>query len=69
MATNTSNSRIPDTGSSVRFVRWNIKGMGRPIKRLRVFSHLKRLQADIVFLQGAHMRTTDQVRLQMPMGF
>lgn len=61
MSTNTGNS-----GSHVNFVSWNIKGMGSPIKRSRVFIHLKRLNADIVFLQQTHIRTTDQVRFKCP---
>lgn len=52
--------------SSVRFVSWNIKGLGSAVKRSRVFSHLKRLKSDIVFLQETHMRTRDQIRLRCP---
>lgn len=54
------------TSPTVRFVSWNIKGLGGAIKRCRVFSHLKRLKPDIVFLQETHMRNKDQVRLKCP---
>ena len=66
MTANISNSGIPQFGSSVRFVSWNVKGMGSPIKRSRIFAHLKRLKPDLVFLQETHMRTKDQVRLKCP---
>ena len=66
MASNSSMSDISHIGSSVRFLSWNIKGMGSPIKRSRIFTHLKRLKADLVFLQKTHMRTKDQVRLKCP---
>lgn len=51
------------SGSNVRFISWNIKGLGCAVKRCRVFSHLKRLKPDIVFLQETHMRNKDQVCL------
>lgn len=67
MVTNASNNAdIPHFGSSVRFLSQNIKGMGSPIKRSRIFAHLKRLKPDLVFLQETHMRTKDQVRLKCP---
>lgn len=66
MASNPSTSDTPHIESSVRFLSWNIKGMGSPIKRSRIFAHLKRLKADQVFLQETHMRTKDQVRLECP---
>lgn len=45
------NSRNPGNGSSIRFLSWNIKGMGNPVKRSKVFTHLKRHNTDIAFLQ------------------
>lgn len=64
MAANASTADITNTQTSVRLLSWNIKGMGSPIKRSRIFAHLKRLKADLVFLQETHMRTKDQVRLR-----
>ena len=54
------------SGPNVRFISWNIKGLGCAVKRCRVLSHLKRLKPDIVFLQETHMRNKDQVRLKCP---
>lgn len=51
---------------NARFVSWNIKGLGSAVKRSKVFSHLKRLKPDIVFLQETHMRNNDQTRLRCP---
>ena len=44
------------TSPNVRFISLNMKGLGGAVKRCRVFSHLKRLKPDIVFLQETHMR-------------
>lgn len=40
--------------------------MGNPVKRSKVFTHLKRLNSDIVFLQETHLRTKDHHRLHCP---
>lgn len=49
---------------TVRFLTWNIKGMGNPIKRSKIFSHLKRLNTDIAFLQETHLRNQDHLKLK-----
>ena len=50
----------------VRFISWNVKSMNGPVKRSRVFTHLKNLKADIMFLQETHLKTTDHARLHKP---
>ena len=55
-----------DNGSTTRFLSWNVRGLNSPIKRSKVLSHLKRLNADIVFLRETHLRDRDQVRLKSP---
>ena len=50
--------------SQVRFVSWNVKGLNGPVKRSRVFSHLKSINADILFLQETHLRLKDHTRLR-----
>ena len=50
--------------NSIRFLSWNVKGTGHPIKRSRVLLHLKHLKTDIAFIQETHMRNTDHVRLR-----
>ena len=52
--------------SNLKFISWNIKGLGSAVKRSKVFSHLKRLKPDIVFLQETHMRANDHMRLRCP---
>ncbi len=54
------------TYAAVRFVSWNIKGLGSPVKRSRVFSHLKHLEPDLVLLQETHVQTKGQT--EMPLG-
>lgn len=48
----------------VRLISWNVKGLNGQLKRARVFSHLRGLQADITFLQETHLRVSDQCRLR-----
>ncbi len=49
---------------NINFVSWNVQGMGHPIKRGKVFAHLKSLSADIIFLQETHIRPNEQQRLR-----
>ena len=49
---------------SVRFISWNVRGLGGPTKRSRVFSHLKSLKTDIAFLQETHLSVNDHTRLR-----
>ncbi len=57
---------IAGSGTPLRFISWNIRGMGNPVKRSKVFTHLKRLNSDIVFLQETHLRIKDHHRLHCP---
>lgn len=50
-------------GSSIRLVSWNVRRLGGPIKRSKVFSHLKGLNTDIAFLQETHLRINDHYRM------
>jgi len=50
--------------SAIRFVTWNINGMGSPIKKSKIFAHLKRLNTDIAFLQETHLRNQDHLKLK-----
>lgn len=52
-----------DDGHPVRFISWNVKGLNGPVKRTKVFSHLKQLKPDILFLQETHLRVEDHNRL------
>uniref|UniRef100_A0A3Q3A000 Reverse transcriptase domain-containing protein n=1 Tax=Kryptolebias marmoratus TaxID=37003 RepID=A0A3Q3A000_KRYMA len=51
-------------GDSLRFVSWNVKGLNSPIKRKKVFNHLKHLNPKIAFLQETHLKLSDQLRLR-----
>lgn len=46
-------------GTSLWFISWNIKGMGHPVKRSKVLTHLKQLKSSIVFLQETHLQIED----------
>lgn len=41
-----------------------MKGLGHVIKRGRVFSHLKSLKSDIIFLQETHIGVNEQGKLK-----
>lgn len=47
-----------------KLTSWNVKGMGHPINRGRVFTHLKSLSADIVSLEETHIKHSEQWRLR-----
>lgn len=53
--------------SSVNFVRWNVKSLNHPVKRKKLFTHLKELKIDIAFLQETHLRTMDLFRIKKGM--
>lgn len=43
-----------------------MRGLGGQIKRSKVFSHLKNISSDIIFLQETHLRISDHTRLRKP---
>ena len=51
---------------AIRFTSWNVRGLGGPTMRARVFSHLKAMATDIAFLQETHLRVCDHTRLRKP---
>ena len=55
-----------DTLRSIRLTSWNVRGLGGPIKRTKVLSHLKSVKTDIAFLQETHLRLCDHTRLRKP---
>lgn len=59
-------SQRGSSGSNIRFVSWNVRGLGGPVKRSKVFSHLKGLNTDIAFLQETHLCINDHCRLRKP---
>lgn len=48
----------------MQYTSWNTKGLNSAIKRGRVLAHLKKLKADIMFLQETHLRNQDHVCLR-----
>lgn len=38
-------------------------GLNHPVKRKKIFTHLKQLKTDIVFLQETHVRSSDNSKL------
>ena len=50
-------------GSPFKFVSWNVKGLNHPVKRKKIFTHLKQLKTDIIFLQGTHVRSSEYSKL------
>lgn len=50
--------------SGIRFICWNVKGLNGPVKRARIFNHLKYLQCEVAFLQETHLLVKDHVRLK-----
>ena len=50
--------------AATTLVSWNVRGLNHPVKRSKVFAHLKKLKADIVYLQETHLCQKDHTRLQ-----
>lgn len=48
----------------ITFTSWNCRGLGKSLKRGEVFSHLKSLSSDIMFLQETHIQPTEQRRFR-----
>lgn len=64
MSCDINNVRAEIGVTSTRFITWNVKGMNGSNKRAKIFSHLKRLNAEIIFLQETHLKIADQVRFR-----
>ena len=47
----------------LKIVSWNVKGLNHPVKRRRVFSHIKQFKPAFIFLQQTHIRGSDNTRL------
>lgn len=61
-----SMTNASDNINGIRFVTWNVKGVNNPNKRSKVFTHIKRLKSDIIFLQETHLRDKDHAKLRCP---
>lgn len=48
----------------LKYVTFNVKGLNSPIKRKRVYTYLKKLKADIVFLQETHLTASEHKKLK-----
>ena len=48
----------------ITLTSWNVKGLGNNIKYGKVFSHLKSLKADILFLQETHTIKITEYKLK-----
>lgn len=44
------------TGGNVTFCSWNVNGVNESVKRGKVLSHLRQIQADVIFLQETHLK-------------
>ena len=59
--------KVPYVNNTLDFmslVSWNVRGLGHPVKRGKVFSHLKSLKSDIIFLQETHVTATQHRKLR-----
>lgn len=55
---------LPPQGGGITFTSWNVRGLGHVLKRAKVFSHLKSLSADIIYLQETHISPTKEKLLR-----
>lgn len=40
------------TGGNLTFCSWNVNGINEPVKRGKVLSHFRQIQADVIFFTG-----------------
>lgn len=57
-------NNVNEKMAAIRFISWNVKGLNGPVKRARIFNHLKYLKCDVAFLQETHLLVKDHVRLK-----
>jgi len=50
--------------SSITFVTWNVRGFSSQTKKVKVFNHLNKLQADICLLQETHLSESDYNKIK-----
>lgn len=53
-------------GGKLNLISWNVRGLNSPVKRGKVYAHLKKLGAEIVFLQETHIKTTTKFSIKAP---
>ncbi|XP_055487032.1 tubulin alpha-1 chain-like, partial [Leucoraja erinacea] len=51
---------MANTNDTLRFVLWNVRGVGSPTKTDRIFAHLQQLKGDIFFIQETHLRNREK---------
>ena len=54
------------TLGSIKFISWNVKGLGTQVKTSRVLNHLFDLKSDVMFLQETHLTDSDLNRVRRP---
>lgn len=57
-------SSLSPQGGSLTLHSLNVRGLRTGLKRGKVFSHLKSLSGDIIFLQETHIKHAEQWRLK-----
>lgn len=50
--------------NSLKFISYNVKGLGNPIKRKKIFSQLKKLQCSLAMLQETHLSEKEHSKLK-----
>ena len=48
----------------INITSWNVRGLNNSSKRDKIFSHLRDLHADILFLQEMHIKHTEALKLR-----
>lgn len=55
---------ISSQGGDITLASWNVRGLNSQVKRAKVFSYLRSISADIIFLQETHIKNGEQNRLK-----
>lgn len=59
-----ASSMISSQGGDITLASWNVRGLNSQVKRAKVFSYLRSISADIIFLQETHIKNGEQNRFK-----
>lgn len=59
-----AHNRTSSQSGGITLASWNVRGLNSQVKRAKVFSYLRSISADIIFLQETHIKHGEQNRLK-----
>lgn len=57
-----------NNGDVTRIVSWNVRGLNYPVERGKIFTHLKSLNANVIYLQETDIKNSVKDKLHIGWG-